>query len=148
MPRKFASMTARLNGLGFGRTKPRKAKNAAIAVTSRIPENGENTAPAEQFADRAGEGSTEHIAGQPDGEQTTDRHLALIDRHEIADQRHPPRERRRPPARPATTRIATSSGNSSPRADQAGDRQTTRHTFISRVLPKKSATPSTGCISA
>ncbi len=51
------------------------------------PEGSEHTAPADQVGDHAGDGSAHEVAGQADRQEPPDRHLPLLDRHQIADQR-------------------------------------------------------------
>ena len=56
------------------------------------PEDGEDAAPAEQVPDHARNRRAHEVAGEADREQPADRHLPLMDRHEIADERHRRRE--------------------------------------------------------
>ncbi len=86
---------------------------------------------------------------RPTASSRRDRHLALMDRHRspinaIAIGNTPPA------TSPAATRIATSSEKLVATAQtSAASATTSRQTFISRVLPKKSPTvPSAGCTSA
>src|SRR6516162_4938108 len=55
---------------------------------SERAENCEHAAPAEQVTDDARDGGAHEIAGEAYGKQPADRHLALIDRDEIAGESH------------------------------------------------------------
>jgi hypothetical protein len=51
-------------------------------------ENREHAAPTQEVADHARDRGANEVAREPYRQQPADRHLALIDRYEIADQRH------------------------------------------------------------
>src|SRR5262245_5575381 len=84
MPRKLAITAARLKRAGGGVTTPRKANNAAIATINPNAPRIANT----QVTDDARDGGAHEIAGEAHGKQPADRHLALIDRYEIAGESH------------------------------------------------------------
>ena len=150
MPRKLATTSARSRGLGFGRTKPRNAKNAAIdtiklnvLITPNTPRqparspitpasDAPNTLPVRPTA------SSRPIATWRFSTGTRSPTSAM------------PMGKIPPASAPATMRIATSSGKlvASAQTMPASD-TTSRLTFINRVLPKKSAiVPRIGCTSA
>jgi hypothetical protein len=81
---------------------------------SERAENCEHAAPAEQVTDDARDGGAHEIAGEAHGKQPADRHLALIDRYEIAGESH---------------RHRKYSARHQPRRDPHGDeqRETCRH---------------------
>ena len=89
MLRKLAITAARLNGAGGGVTTPRKAKNATIVtIDPNRPRMANTPRQPSRSPITPGDGRAQQVAGEPDRQQPADRHLALIDRHEIADQRH------------------------------------------------------------
>ena len=150
MLRKLAMTAARLNGAGGGVTTPRKAKNAAtvaidpnaprIANTPRQPKKSPIT-PAIDAPMRL-----------PVSPTASSRPIATW--RWLTGTRSPTSAiatGNTPPATsPAATRMATSSEKLVATAQTSAAIETTsRHRFISRVLPKKSpVTPRAGCTNA
>ncbi len=85
MPRKLVEHGCPLEGWRRRRHHAAKSEERDDRhAQSEQPEDGEHAAPAEHVADHARDGRAEQVAGEADGEQPADRHLALIDGHQIA----------------------------------------------------------------
>ena len=123
MLRKLAMTAAPVERRGWlGVTTPRNAKNAAtVAIDPNSAEHANTPRQPKKSPITPAIEAPNEIAGEPDGQQPADRHLALIDRHEIADQRHRDRKhaaRHQPRRDPHGDQQRKARGH---RADQRGD---------------------------